>query len=376
VPAALTAAAAAAAAANDDDDDDDDDGDEARRASSPRAPWLGRARAEALLAPADALRRRALLLLGPWAGAWARSREARVAALGSLAVLTSLAGAALVPLWMLALGPILLGVPHILGDVRYLWVRPGLHRRALCWLFAGAPLLVGAVTARVVWGLLAAAGALLIARTTLLRRCLGMMVVCPLAALSLHYTGWAELAFAHLHNFVGLALWWVWRPRGGRLHWIPLGLFVAASAALLAGAAAPLLRLTGGLHAPGAGSPLSYHLAALAPFAERSLGVRLVLLFAFAQAVHYAIWLRLIPEEDRPRPAPRTFVGTYRALYADFGPWPLLFVAALSLSLAAWACVDLAAARFGYLRFAAFHGQLELAAAALLWAEGRLGQPR
>jgi hypothetical protein len=337
-------------------------------AKAPRSSWI-----EALLAPADAVRRRALMALGPYAGTWAAHREARVAALGSVAVLTSLACASLVPLWMLALGPIVLGVPHILGDVRYLWVRPGYHRRALVWLVAGAPLLAGAITAKVAWGLAAAAGALLIARTTPRKRWLGLAVVAPLAALSIRYAGWAELVFAHLHNAVGVALWWAWRPRRTRLHWIPLTLFVAASAALLAGAAAPVLRWTGGLHAPSTGTSMGEHLAALAPFARPGLGVRLVLLFAFAQAVHYAVWLRLVPEEDRARPAPRTFAGTYRALRADFGLGPLVAAAAMATAVATWACVDLAGARTGYFRFASFHGQLELAAAALLWAEGRIG---
>lgn len=344
--------------------------------AAPRSPGsLGlEALIEGLLGPADAVRRRVLLLLGPWAGSWAKRREVRVAALGSLAVLTSFLGAALIPLWMLALGPIVLGVPHILGDVRYLWVRPGFHKRALCWVAAGAPLVAGALTARVAWGVCAAAGALLIARAPLRRRAIGLALAAPLGALCVIYTGWAELAFAHLHNAVGVALWWAWRPRRGRLHWIPIALFAAASAALMAGAAAPLLRWSGGLHAPAAGTAMAYHVAALAPRAAPELALRLVLLFAFAQAVHYAVWLRLIPEEDRPRPAPRTFVGTYRALRADFGALPLLVVAALALGLAAWACVDLAQARIGYLRFAGFHGQLELAAAALLWAEGRLGR--
>jgi hypothetical protein len=261
-------------------------------------------------------------------------------------------------------------VPHILGDIRYLWVRPGFHRRALVWLVAGVPLLAGAITTKVAWGFAAAACALLIARTTPTKRWSGLAVMLALAALSVRYAGWAELAFAHLHNAVGLALWWAWRPRWTRLHWIPLALFAAASVALLAGAAAPILRWTGGLHAPGAGTSLHEHLAALAPFARPSLGARLVLLFAFAQAVHYAVWLRLVPEEDRPRPAPRTFAGSYRALRADFGLAPLLVAAALSAAVAVWACVDLSGARTGYLRFASFHGQLELAAAALLWAEG------
>jgi hypothetical protein len=83
------------------------------------------------------------------------------------------------------------------------------------------------------------------------------------------------------------------------------------------------------------------------------------------------MWLRLVPEDARPRPAPRPFRETWRALERDFGK-PLLFVfLALTLFIAAWGLVDLAAARVGYLRLAAFHGYLELGAAALFLVEKR-----
>jgi len=42
-----------------------------------------------------------------------------------------------------------------------------------------------------------------------------------------------------------------------------------------------------------------------------------------------------------------------------------------ALGLIGWAFAGPGAARDGYLRLAFFHGHLELAAGALLWAEGR-----
>ncbi|XXF76314.1 hypothetical protein P2318_25095 [Myxococcaceae bacterium GXIMD 01537] len=45
--------------------------------------------------------------------------------------------------------------------------------------------------------------------------------------------------------------------------------------------------------------------------------------------------------------------------------------AQLALGMVAWGAVDLARARDGYLRLAAFHGYLELAVAARWLAEGR-----
>jgi hypothetical protein len=98
---------------------------------------------------------------------------------------------------------------------------------------------------------------------------------------------------------------------------------------------------------------------------------RLVLAFAFAQSVHYSIWLRLIPDEDRDRPTPRTFAASFRALRTDFGA-PLLVGAILAaLAVAGWSVFALIHARTGYLRAALFHGYLEYAAVALALLEQR-----
>ena len=81
------------------------------------------------LRPLDALRRAALLALGSRARTWVLPRERRVAILGSVAALAALAGTLAAPLVLLALGPLVLGVPHLVADLRYLVTRPGLHRR-------------------------------------------------------------------------------------------------------------------------------------------------------------------------------------------------------------------------------------------------------
>lgn len=327
--------------------------------------------AETLLGPADRARHAVYRVLGPWAGAWAARREQRVAWLGAASVLVALACTVTVPLWMLALGPIALGVPHIVADVRYLVVRPGYHRRRALAIAAGVPLAIGAVTGDVVWAPIAAAGALFVSSTSSARRRAGIGLALMLAVLSVRYAGYAELAFAHLHNLIAVALWWAYRPRKTRLHLIPLALFAAITVLLLCGLGEPLLAVAGTLSGPSGSTTLRRHIGDLAPFAGPSLGVRLVLAYAFAQAVHYAIWLRLVPEEDREREAPRSFVSSWRALRAELGAPLLALAALLALGLAAWAACDLAQARHGYLRFAVFHGQLEVAAAALLWAEGR-----
>jgi hypothetical protein len=102
--------------------------------------------------------------------------------------------------------------------------------------------------------------------------------------------------------------------------------------------------------------------------------MRLLVLYAFAQSVHYVVWLRLLPEDDRKSPTPRSFAQSYRALRADVGSLALWLFTLAALALAVWAAFDVGRARNGYIQLAFFHGYLELAAGALLWAER--GRPK
>ena len=322
------------------------------------------------LRAADRLRLLWLRALGPLAKPLVRERELRVAVAGASLLMLSLVLTALAPLWLLALGPILWGVPHALSDVRYLWVRPGHHRRPLLWIAIGLPLVAVSITSDLTWGLAGAAGALICARGPLWRKLVGLALVVPLAYLSHTHAFLAAVLFAHAHNFIGVALFWTWRRREGRLHAAPLAVFAIGCALILAGALDPIVLAIDGLDGGPAGLDVYYHLASLAPGVPGMLAVRLVLLFTFAQAAHYVVWVRLVPEEDRPRETPRTFVASFRALREELG-LPLVALTALAaIGLAAWAAVDLFAARIGYLRAVLFHGHLEVAAAALLFVEG------
>lgn len=176
-------------------------------------------------------------------------------------------------------------------------------------------------------------------------------------------------ALLHAHNLVALGWWWALRPRAPRSALVPLLALVGAMALLL-GAADPVLTAVGGWTAPGSAGSFGEFAESLAPFAGPTFAPRWVLAFAFLQSVHYGTWLRLVPEDARPRPAPRSFRHSWQALEADVGRPLLLACAGLSLAVAAWGAWDLAAARGGYLRLAAFHGYLELAAAGWFFARG------
>lgn len=321
------------------------------------------------IAAADRLRRGWLRLLGPLLRPLIRGRELRVAVTASVMVCTALAATLIFPLWLLILGPLVWGVPHLVADLRYMAVRPGYHRRLPLALLAGPPLLWVAVGGPLSAGFAAAALACVVARAGAGRRALGVVMVAALAGLFASLGRMGDLVFAHLHNVVAVALWWAWRPRTSRLHWLPLILMVAASGFLVSDAALSLAH--GGLSWFGGGMSADYQVWRLAAGVPVEWALSLVLLFCFAQTIHYAVWLQWLPDDDRERASPPTLRTRWAGLVADMGR-PLLYGAlAVSLALAIWAASDLMAACHGYFRMARFHGHLELTAAALMLVEGR-----
>lgn len=289
----------------------------------------------------------------------------------SAVVVTALAGTLILPLWLLILGPLVWGVPHLVADLRYLVVRTGYHRRPLLWLVAGGPLLWLALGGQLLWGFIGAGAAALLARAGLVARLIALVVLAGCAGLIIMLGHMGDVLFAHVHNFVAVLVWWVWRPRLGRAHWVPLALLGLASALIVVGPALQIVEASGGLGWFGGGMNPDYQMWRLAPGLAPELGLRLVLLFCFAQSVHYALWLQIVPDEDRGRATPTTFRASYEGLRDDLGAVGLVITALLTVGIAGWAALDLMAANHGYFRMARFHGHLEIMALTLLLLERR-----
>lgn len=318
-----------------------------------------------LLAGLDAVRLRLLRACMPVSSRLAADREARVAVVASLTVLTSFVLAMTCPLALLAIGPLLLGVPHLLADVRYCVVRPGWHRDRTVQL-AGLPIVAVGLGADLSIGLAAVGVVVVAAEAPLRRRVAGLVVVGSLLLTTAAIGRWFDVALLHLHNVVAVGLWLAWRRRTRRWHLVPLALIAVGSLAIVLWP----VPLEVDWLAPAA-IPLRHHLAMLAPRLPFDLAIPLVVLFAFMQAVHYGLWLRVVPEEDRDRATPRTFRASLRALDRDVGRWLVRLFMLVAVALALWAVVDLYAARIGYLRFARFHAVLELCVVALVLVENR-----
>jgi len=325
----------------------------------------------AAIKPVDGLRNQLLRTFARPIKPLIARRELRVAVLGGLSLMLAFALTLTVPLWLLTIGPLVLGVPHLLADLRYLIIRPGLHRRCGFLLLVGVPLLATLVMPHLWIGLLSVAGAALLARVSWSLRSRVAVLALAMAAGTAALGGWASLLFAHAHNGLALVLWWQWRAARPRVQWWIPALFGFGIITLAVAGDAAVFHF-GSLEPPGLGLDVDSLAWGLAPWqAGPEWTIRLLLIFAFAQATHYAIWTRLIPDDARPRPGLRSFAGSYRALIADCGR-PLIIAAVLIAGgLAVWTLIEPAIARNAYLQLALFHGPMELAVALLWMLEGR-----
>jgi hypothetical protein len=318
-------------------------------------------RAETIFSPADRVRHALLATVARASPALVASREVRVAVGATALVALAFLLTATLPLSLLLVGPIVLGVPHVVADVRYLVARPRLQARPLLWALVAAPLVWCGFGGGVRAGAVATCGAFIAARGVRWVRLLGIAACASLFVVASRVGPVVDLVFAHFHNFAAVAIWLAWRGRAGRLHFVPLAVFAGCVLLLVAGVATPSV----------AGYPYDVG-GAIVPVGWGSVGARLIVLFAFAQAVHYSVWLRFIPEEDRARPTPRPWAASFRALLVDVGPWVVATSVVAAVGLATYALSDLVAARAVYLRAVVFHGHLEIAALVLLFVERRL----
>ncbi len=341
---------------------------------------------DAIAHPLDAARRTALSTaarhrtLARIAG----DREARIPLLATGQITGLFLLTVVWPIALFALGPILLGVPHLASDVRYLVLRRRVSVAA--WV-------VGCVAAAAVLALrvcevahvalpgamrfeIAVATAWIVAASVLgaveSRRLAPLAFGLTLASLAIfawQHPWTARLMLAQAHNVIGIGLWvWLYRRRS-LAALIPIGL--AAGCALLLASGATL-GWTLRADALTAWSIDLWHVArAFAPRTPATAAMAQLLVFVFLQAVHYAAWLVWIPQEELPCKGTFTFRMTGRALLRDFGASGLVVIAALSAALAAFALFDLRQAAATYMALAAFHAYLELAMVGYL-----MGRPR
>ena len=307
-----------------------------------------------------------VLARSAWLRTIAASRALRIEflALASIAValVLTVGATATMFLWV----PLVLGVPHLVADVRYLVLRPYSPTLQRWRDLSVAALLIAAAwysssLASVQLGGAAVLAALVLTPLTtrtpqaLLRR--GAWLA---AAAALYVVVWRNplmslYVLLHGHNVVAIVLFSVVFGRG-RARWL-VPMIAATGAALIVGGAfdhwlavRQLDEFTGYLLPTSA-------LDAWSP----TMCARVAVSFVFLQSVHYTIWLRLIPEQTRQRNGMRSFSASLRALQQDFGWITVWLITAVATALIAFGMHDALDARQWYLRIAGSHAYLELA---------------
>lgn len=318
---------------------------------------------ELALAPIDALRGRMLAAVPKRAMRAVRSRAARLSwlATASVVVSTLLVGAS--PMALFIYGPLVLGVPHLVADVRHLVLRPGHHRARGFLLLVGAPLLLGQVSGHRAVAFAAITGAAIVSRAPkrILARALAASAFGALA-----YTFSPRIADAtllHGHNLVALVWLVSWRSADRalvRALTFPLMAAAIVTAGIFFGA-------FDATFSASAGAWLSRNVdvaglaGAYAPSVDARHAERWLVFFAFAQSIHYAVWLRLIPEVDREIEGTYSFRQSAQKLARDVPRGVLAFAACGAVFFMTWGAVRPIAAREAYLTVGTFHAYLELA---------------
>ncbi|MCC6619961.1 MAG: hypothetical protein IT385_01820 [Deltaproteobacteria bacterium] len=318
-----------------------------------------------------------------------RDRGLRLFVLALAHMGVTLALTLVAPLWLLLLGPIILGFPHVVSDVRYLLVKPvapfrGLDRTGLVLVLGplaamtllrvlpvlGVPPVPFGAPIEVLLGAAAIVGALCVARLSRRAKALSITLALGLGAFGAAHGHTTSLVIAHAHNLVAFGLWlWMFSSEGTRGRLLTLAAAYLGVMALTLGGAFDGIIL-GHLDGAAAGLDLDYMVWSVAPAVEPMLAMRLVLFYAFAQAIHYVVWLRLVPQRLDDRPAPPTFSRSIARLRGDLGRWGFWLVVVISIATPLATLVfEALDVRLVYLLVVIGHGWLELAVLAALGAE-------
>jgi hypothetical protein len=304
----------------------------------------------------------------------------RVTAIAFFGILSAGLMSLYLPLWQLALGPILWGIPHIIGDLRYLVIKKKLYRSYLFWGLVATPLAYFTYQPRVTTSMIALGGAGIVAmakRPLTSLHCLmseriirGMLVIGVAVVgyyLAKQHPYYAHFLLLHLHNIITIMIWWFWRPRHNKWEQLPIWLIMLFTLLLLCMWDADSWRQ---VHAHSS-APLSlvYFEATLARVLPIDWRPQWVVVYGFLQSLHYLVWIRLIPEDNRQAETPITFKRSALTLKQDFSGFFILITIIAMSALLVWSTFNLAAARISYLHWISAHASLEVAVIGYLFVE-------
>jgi hypothetical protein len=277
------------------------------------------------------------------------------------------------PLATTVLGLMAFGVLHNILELRYVTGRFAavLSGRLLLWLVGLITVIVLCRLAGMIVGQPARLAEIVVGYLVLGAACVaalrGPSLMVALAVLgiattvSLNWPAYHFVVLSHLHNVVPLFFLWEWAsrlPTQGIRRWfrsVQIGWILFVPALLLTGIFDGQLGGVSSSLAGFAGDPRPLVAASAPPAAVvTDVGVRLLVVFAFLQTMHYFVWVfflpRYAPDAAHAFEARAPWLTGRRAWMLGLG---------LGLTLAVLFVIDYASGKALYSAFASYHAYLE-----------------
>lgn len=315
------------------------------------------------------------------------NRSYRILTLAFLALSIYLAASLFFPMWVLLIGPILWGVPHIVASFRYNFQIAGDFslRKNLIYLQSALWLCVFAYRISIdVYNI-----SLPLANAPLLFECI-CLVISFLVQIYLTKKWTLNLIifnnlFAILilstylfpiqtglflligHNYIPLYAWYksCSDKNDLRIFSVVTVAYIAISVCIFAGS---FDFLYSHFSPQGSIKFLNWNYADIAKTfgasnADYKFWFHIVSLYAFSQAMHYFMWLKAIPENYQPQQYPPSFRWTFNRFANEFGSSSIiLMLSIITVGLLYWFFLEFQTARLVYFSIASYHGFMEFSA--------------
>lgn len=249
------------------------------------------------------------------------------------------------------LGPLALGIPHLIASFRFSMPRSSdlkSKMRRLVWLGLGVTfikLLEYFIESPLFYlpEALAVTGTILI-----ITEKWTSAILCPLIMVAFYFEGIRiALVLMILHNYIAFLFWWMSAKTNGQ-----------KSTVLISGAFLTLVLVLFYF------SPTENPILILKLFGNmESDRMRNFLLHSFliSQAAHYFIWLKAIPDFENKSALPLSFRATFTKIKSEVGKHTLKVMCTGTFVVAAIAFfIDLEEGRLFYLYLSSFHGLMEM----------------
>lgn len=324
------------------------------------------------------------------------NRSFRVLALFTTACCLYLAASLFFPLWVLLIGPVLWGIPHLISSLRYssagtdknkrtnllrfhfiIWTMVFIYRFCVDVLLLNAPLSQHPLLFESLCLLAAFIFQSRLIGFLKFKNIISFQIFTVFILSTYFYPIQTALVALIGHNYLPLIAWYKsCRTRSDvRTFLICSLMFALASLFIFTGSFDFIYRY---ITPSGSIAFLNWDyseiISAYAPEGyDYQFWFHIVVLYAFSQAIHYFIWLKAIPENYQQRQHPPSFRWSYLQLSRDFGSGSvLLFIILMAFGTLGWLMFEFQTARLVYFGIASYHGFMEMAAVPFLTSNKRI----